>query len=266
MTGEPPALIPARMVNEFSYCPRLFHIEWVQARFAGNADTVDGAYHHRVVDHPTGGRADGQPFHATSVLLSSPGLGLIGKADIIEGDGRTVVPVDYKRGHVPTNAQRSFEPERVQLCVLGLILRDQGMRCEYGEIHYLASKTRVRVEFTDELVSRTRELLCALRVVASHDVPPPPLIDSPKCPRCSLVGLCLPDETNELSERTTQPARRLLPADSAARPLYVTVQGAVVGKSGARVEVSAQGETLASVRLRDVSQVCVFGNALTRHH
>ncbi len=261
MTGEPPALIPARMVNEFSYCPRLFHIEWVQARFAENADTVDGSYHHRVVDHPTGGLATGQqPFRATSVLLSSPSLGLTGKADIVEGDGRTVVPVDYKRGHVPTNAERSFEPERVQLCVLGLLLRDQGMRCEYGELHYLASRTRVRVDFTDELVSRTRELLTALLAVASQDTPPPPLIDSPKCPRCSLVGLCLPDETNELSERSTRPARRLLPADSAARPLYVNTHGAVVGKSGARVEVTL-GETLASVRLRDVSQVCVFGNA-----
>ena len=24
---------------------------------------------------------------------------------------------------------------------------------------------------------------------------PPPLIDSPKCPGCSLVGICMPDET-----------------------------------------------------------------------
>ena len=29
---------------------------------------------------------------------------------------------------------------------------------------------------------------------------PAPLVDSPKCPRCSLVGICLPDETNWLHE------------------------------------------------------------------
>ncbi len=43
-----PDLVPARMVNEFAYCPRLFYLEWVQARFADNADTVDGRFQHRV--------------------------------------------------------------------------------------------------------------------------------------------------------------------------------------------------------------------------
>jgi CRISPR-associated protein Cas1 len=47
---EVPDLVPARMVNEATYCPRLFHLEWVQSRFADNADTVDGRYQHRVVD------------------------------------------------------------------------------------------------------------------------------------------------------------------------------------------------------------------------
>ena len=31
-------LLPARMVNEFVYCPRLFYIEWVQGRFADDDD------------------------------------------------------------------------------------------------------------------------------------------------------------------------------------------------------------------------------------
>lgn len=30
----PPDLIPARMLNEFSYCPRLCYLEWVQGEFA----------------------------------------------------------------------------------------------------------------------------------------------------------------------------------------------------------------------------------------
>ena len=32
-------LLPARMVNEFVYCPRLFFLEWVEARFAESDDT-----------------------------------------------------------------------------------------------------------------------------------------------------------------------------------------------------------------------------------
>lgn len=256
-----PDLVPARMLNEFSYCQRLFYIEWVQARFAANEDTVDGAYRHRRVDRESGEVREDAPFKATSVTLSSQALGLIARADLITGDGETVVPVDYKRGPLPDNDERSFEPERVQLCAIGLLLREEGHQCEYGEIYYAGSRTRVRVDFSEELVARTRELLSHVADVASKDVAPPPLVDSPKCPRCSLVGLCLPDEANALTERSQLPPRRLLPRDSAAKPLYVTKHGAYVGKSGERVVVKLKGEELASVRLRDVSQVCLVGNA-----
>lgn len=256
-----PELVPARMLNEFSYCQRLFYMEWVQARFAHNEDTVDGAYRHRRVDRESGEMREDAPFKATSVTLSSQALGLIAKADLISGDGETVVPVDYKRGPIPDNEERSFEPERVQLCVIGLLLREEGHQCDHGELYYVASRTRVRVEFTEELIARTRDLLNQAIAVAAKDVAPPPLVDSPKCPRCSLVGLCLPDEANALTERSELPPRRLLPRDSAAKPLYITKHGAVVGKSGERVVVKLKGEELASVRLRDISQVCVVGNA-----
>lgn len=29
MTSPVPDLVPVRMVNEFTYCPRLFFLEWV---------------------------------------------------------------------------------------------------------------------------------------------------------------------------------------------------------------------------------------------
>src|ERR1700694_5015587 len=34
--------LPARMVNEFQYCPRLAYLEWVQGEWAESADTVEG--------------------------------------------------------------------------------------------------------------------------------------------------------------------------------------------------------------------------------
>lgn len=256
-----PELVPARMLNEFSYCPRLFYIEWVQARFVHNEDTFDGSYRHRRVDHESSELREDAPFRATSVTLSSQSLGLVAKADLITGDGERAVPVDYKRGPVPDTEERSFEPERVQLCVVGLLLREQGYTCDYGEIYYASSRTRVRIDFTEELVARTLQLVGELADVAARDIAPPPLLDSPKCPRCSLVGLCLPDETNALAERTEVPPRRLLPSDSDAKPLYVTQHGSYLSKVGERLVVKFDGTELASVRLRDVSQVCLVGNA-----
>lgn len=258
-----PALVPARMVNEYCYCPRLFHLEWVDAQFADNVDTVEGRWHHRKVDTPSGAAPlpdEGEPRVARSVMLSSPRLGLVAKIDLLEADGDAVVPVDTKRGSPPDSPERSWEPERVQLCVQGLILREHGYRCDEGVLYFAGSRQRVRVLLDDALVERTTSIIAELRSLAESAVAPPPLIDSPKCPRCSLVGICLPDEVNALAERTERPPRRLIPREDQGRPLYVNEQGAYVSKDGGRIEVSKKGERLVSVRLLDVSQVCVYGN------
>lgn len=258
-----PEFVPARMVNEFEYCPRLFHLEWVQSRFEDNPDTVEGRYVHRNVD-AGGGRMgdpdDDSPVRkARSVTISSEQLGIIAKADIIEGKGNKVTPVEVKRGRPPKHGP-AWSPELVQICAIGLILQDNGYDCSEGQIFFAESRERVEVPFDEKLVWQTLNVLKELKVVASSPDPPPPLVDSPKCPRCSLVGICLPDETNFLAERSEVPPRRLTPRDSAARPLYVTEQGTRIGVRKGRVTVSQQKEVLQEVRLIDVSQVSIYGN------
>lgn len=258
-----PELVPARMVNEFEYCPRLFYLEWVQARFEDNPDTVDGRFQHRVVDRG-GGRMDDadsdDPVRAArSVTLGSEHLGLIAKADIIEGLDGMVVPIEVKRGSPPAHGP-AWSPELVQICVIGLLLRDNGYRTDRGEIYFAETRQRVSVDFDDDLVSRTLGLINELRQVAIGPDPPPPLVDSPKCPRCSLVGICLPDETNLHTGRSKRPPRRLTPSDSAARPLYVTEQGTMVGLRAGRVVVSKHGDQIEAMRMLDVSQLSVYGN------
>jgi CRISPR-associated protein Cas1 len=262
--GAVPELVPARMVNEFAYCPRLFHLEWVQSRWASNDDTAEGTLAHRAVDHPAGRIPlpddEGEVRRARSVSLSSERLGLSAVVDVVEGVGGAVRPVDTKKGSAPDVPEGAYEPERVQVCVQGLLLREAGYQCDEGVLYFAGDRRRVTVRFDDALVDRTLSLVESLREAASTDVAPPPLVDSPKCPRCSLVGICLPDETNALAGRGSAPPRRLVPRDPAHRPLYVTEQGAVVGRSGGRLEVRRKGELLASSRLIDVSQLCVFGN------
>lgn len=105
-------------------------------------------------------------------------------------------------------------------------------------------------------------ILRQMRVVAAQPQVPPPLMNSPKCPRCSLVGICLPDEVNALRAHQDAPVRprRIVAADPDSRPLYVGEQGSVIGVRGGRVEVSKHGGLLGSMRTIDVSQVCVLGN------
>jgi CRISPR-associated protein Cas1 len=260
-----PDLVPARMVNEFTYCPRLFHLEWVQVQWAESADTAEGSHEHRAVDRP-GGLAplpdEGDIRAARSLQLSSTALGLVAKVDLLEGDGELVRPVDTKRGHPPDNAERSWEPERVQLCVQALLLREAGYRVEEGVLYFAGARQRITVPITEALVARTRELVGELQEVAASELAPEPLVDSKKCPRCSLAGICLPDETNTLAARSDRPARRLLPSEPSARPMYVVEQGVTIGVRSGRVEVTRRGEEtgrLESVRLIDVSQISVYG-------
>ena len=45
-----PEYLPARMLNEYVYCPRLFFYEWVIGVFQENADTLEGKSQHKRVD------------------------------------------------------------------------------------------------------------------------------------------------------------------------------------------------------------------------
>ena len=259
-------MVPARMVNEYQYCPRLAYLEWVQGEWAESADTVEGRHAHRRVNRDGGTMPAphevAEKLHARSVTLSSERLGLIARMDLIESEQERVVPVDYKRGKRPHVKGGAYDPERVQLCVQGLILREHGYRCDEGVLYFVAGRERVRVVFDDELIAATERAVEGLRSVAQGGTIPPPLEDSPKCPRCSLVSICLPDEVNHLallSRHGTAPRPIAVPATDAL-PLYVQARGAKVAKSGETLVVTVDDEKLATARLAETSQVVLMGS------
>jgi CRISPR-associated protein Cas1 len=258
-------LLPARMVNEFAYCPRLFFLEWVDREFEDNHFTVEGRVVHRRVDQgePTAPLQESdQPWRARSVELSAPRLGVTGKLDIVEGEGRLVTPVEVKRGRAPDVPEGAWEPERVQLCLYGLLLRENGYASEQGELYFAGSRKRVTIAFDDALVARTLELVAAAREASRSSVPPPPLVGSSRCQGCSLASLCLPDEVNLLRGTGGDEAPRpMFPARDDAQPLYVQEAGARVGVSGECLQVKGrEGNLLAEAPLVDVSHVALMGN------
>jgi len=284
MTPDIPDQLPARMLNEFTYCPRLFYLEYVQQEWAHSADTLDGRFVHRRVDREEGrvpaaeDLSDQVKLHSRSVLLGSEALGATARVDLIETDEGRVIPVDYKRGRAPEVAEGAYEPERVQLCLQGLLLRENGYTCEEGVLYFASAQERVRVPFTEDLVGRTLALLEEARCVAQAGEIPPPLVNSPKCPRCSLVGICLPDETNilrasqevsgaaaqagcgEPRARTGGESRRLIPARDDRLAVYVQGQGLSVGLKGETLEIRDRGKAVSDARLLDTSQLNLFGN------
>jgi len=263
LTEETPELIPARMLNEFAYCPRLFFLEWVDRLWQGNADTEEGDWRHRRVD-AGGGAAplpeEGELKAARSLELSSETLGITAKLDLVEAaSGGGVIPVDTKKGR-PARDGTSWDADAVQVCAQVLLLREHGYQADRGEIFYAQTRQRVPVEITETLIARTLKIASAARDVAAHPAPPPPLRSSPKCGRCSLAPICMPDELNVLAGREESRPRRLIAADPDAHPLYVTEQGATIGVDGGRLVVSKYREELVSARLIDVLHVSAWGN------
>lgn len=288
-----PDYLPARMLNEFVYCPRLFFYEWVDGVFKHSSDTEDGAFKHERHDRHEDGLpsseqiAEAEDLKVRSVTLSSEKHHLIAKLDLVEADAGRVTPLDYKRGSPRTgdDGPEAWPADLVQICAQALVLRDNGYVCDEGLVFYYGTKQRVRVPITDALVEQTLKALEEAKRVALSGQIPPPLVDSPKCTRCSLVSICLPDETiaalglpasslihdqlalfpdsdqseSRIPDLDPEDVRRLVPARDDLKPLYVTGYTLSVGKSGERLQVKEKGSLVQEVRLNDISQANLFG-------
>ncbi|MGO9010630.1 MAG: CRISPR-associated endonuclease Cas1 [Bryobacteraceae bacterium] len=280
---ELPDYLPARMVNEFAYCPRLFFYEWVEGVFEESVDTVSGAIEHRRVDEKASAlpAADdiAEKIHARSVTLSCERLRVIAKMDLIEAEGGVVTPVDYKHGRPlgGDDGPEMWPSDRAQLAVQGMVLRESGYQCDEGVAYYRKTGQRVRVAFDQTVMAEAEGLIADAWRTALEGQIPIPLEDSPKCPKCSLVGICLPDETRRLfaeegaSEqlglfdiKQRKPVKRevraLMTPRSELRPLYLNSQGVRVGKTGAVLQVKDDKALLQEARLGEICQVNLMGN------
>lgn len=285
-----PDYLPARLVNEYVYCPRLFFYEWVDGLFRESADTLEGKAQHARVDAGKGELAPPEELgeekiHSRSVMLASEQHRLIAKMDLLEIENGRLTPVDYKHGQ-PREGPEGIEvwpADRIQLGVQGLILRDNGYTCDEGLIYYAKTRQRVRVPFEDALMAEVVATASRARRLAEGGEIPPPLEDSPKCVGCSLAGICLPDETNRLREEEGEPeqmtlfgeemgaprrppgragaeVRRLVAARDDLKPVYLNTQGLRAGKSGAVLQVKEKDALRHEFRLNEICQVNLMGN------
>lgn len=253
-----------------------------------------------------------ETIHSRSAMLSSTRLGVVAKMDLVEvkmiargvddlfgrrpGDPggaevQSVTPVDYKAGAPRLGAETNelWDADKMQLGLQILILRDNGYTCDEGVIYYRATKQRVPLRMTSQIEAWIIAKIAEAREVAASPDIPPPLVNSPKCVRCSLAPVCLPDETRLLAEdrththldtlrATATPAsqrpgvpapvgaaatttpRRLIAARDDERALYLNTQGCRIGIKSERLIVKEGDSVLDEIRLNDVTHVALFGN------
>jgi CRISPR-associated protein Cas1 len=276
-------LVPLRALNEYVYCPRLHHLMYVQGIFVDSPDTIEGAAQHRRAERrrPRGKRQspsegethleEASPWSQppAQLHLGSAELELVGKLDALRIEDGSYVPVEYKRGAAPS-ADRPIEyagvslpsgawpGDQIQVAAQVMLLEANGYPSRHGLLHYRASHTTVHVAVDDDL-RRLVKLVAERARAAVQQSMPAPLVDSPKCVRCSLAPVCLPEETNALLHRIEEP-RRIIPGRDDAGCLYLVTPGTRVGLSGEGLVITVPDAGDHRVLLKDVASVMVMGN------
>ncbi len=209
-----------------------------------------------------------RPQLVRSLVLTSERLGLTATLDLAEINGNVAVPVEYRKGRPRRNG--SSQPEEavdelmeeprlipgpepwptdhVQLGLQVLLLEDTGYTVPEAYLYYAAERLRLRVEVDDSLRHEAlAELEAAKRTAEGQR--PPPLVNDPRCPRCSLQPICLPDEINHQRLTTLTPDGQPIDQKMAPRKLWPPRDDGihvVLQREGIRIGVRGQ-----SIRITD---------------
>jgi len=286
MTEE--SLWPARHVAEYAYCPRLFYYMEVEGLFLPNSDTEQGLSVHRQVDRPSMLSADSQaeppdpdrPRVVRSLALSSNRLGLTATLDLAELAGQNAVPVEYRKGRPKRSAMawpsadsgdveepsaappEAWPADRVQVGLQAILLEEAGYTVHQAVIYYAAEKLRLKVPVTGALKDEALATLEAARRCAEGPRPLP-LVNDPRCVRCSLQPICLPDEVNQ--QRAAEPSdeltpRKIWPPRDDGIHIVAQTDGVRVGIRGMALRITDKdGATVREIPLAGVESLSLLG-------
>jgi CRISPR-associated exonuclease Cas4 len=188
-------LIPISALSHVYYCERRYALVHLEQLWAENRFTAEGeVLHERVhAEHHESRKSFRQEY---GMPVRSLEWGLIGKCDLVElwyaGDGaRQVCPVEFKRGREKEN-----DVDRVQLCAQVLCLEEMlKVNIESGQLYYLQEHRRNDVIIDNALREKTIALIGTIRELEKNGVTPHAEYAKQKCDRCSLVDLCMPQNT-----------------------------------------------------------------------
>ena len=273
------SLWPARNVAEYAYCPRLFYLMEVEGLHLPSTDTELGNRVHRRADQPSNesvaqaaGNGDA-PKVVRSMTLTSTKHGLTATLDLAEIKGKVAIPVEYRKGKprhlfvADDDSRGNVEPwptDRVQVGLQGILLEEAGYRVPHAVLYYAAEKRRVSIAFNGELKAEALATLESARM-CSRGARPLPLVNDPRCPRCSLLPICVPDEINSLRatpEGTTEVSpRKIWPARDDGIHVIAQQDGTKVGVRGASLRITEKGgKKLKELPLAGVESLSLLGS------
>jgi CRISPR-associated protein Cas1 len=206
--------------------------------------------------------------------LASERIGVRGEIDLVEVTDGTVVVVEAKHGHAPRYGDHrwgehelpyaAWPADVAQVALYMALLRDADIPCDEARIYYRGSRKSATVAWGPALEAFAQAVVGEARRVAAQPVAPAPLLDSPKCPGCSLHEICLPDEHHALQadrEGADRPAqlRRIVPGRDDRAVVHVLTPGTTVRKDGDALVVAPRKGDAERFLLKDVGHLALFG-------
>lgn len=203
---EEPDAIPLSALQHWAYCPRQCALIHLEQAFDDNLHTLRGNALHARVDQP-GLQTERGRRVARALPLWHDELGLIGKADVVEFDGQTPYPVEYKQGS-RHKAPDIAACDEIQLAAQALCLQAMtGIPVPEGAIFYASSKRRQPVPITPALHESVEAATLAVRELLALQRLPPPLqgeAAQQRCKGCSLHDRCQPEAAGSQALRSAQ--------------------------------------------------------------
>ena len=246
--------IPLSQINTYVFCPRRFYYESVEGHQVVNDHVEEGKIKHARVDTEMKDRNERGAQVSRRQYLASETLGVSGFLDLIEEKKGVTYPVEYKKA-----GTGDWLNDKVQLCLQGMLLEESaGVAVPHGYIYYIGSKRRRKVVFDDELRQTSRDFVARAESLLRTRKIPEPVHDN-RCNGCSVRKICLPDEVAYLHELDDRP-KRIKPVLGIDNVLYVDEQGCALKKTGERLLVVKEGETIRDIPLIHLGQVVLCGN------
>lgn len=198
---EDDKLIPLSYISQYCYCKRRVGLLMLEQQWNDSVDTAKGTMEHNNV-HTSGQVKRSDICTITDMQVISRKMNLAGKCDAVEaiedengvglgfiGNGHyRLYPIEYKHGKL-----RSEEEYELQLCGQAMCLEEMfSCQIEKGAIFYISSHRRKEIILTEKMREKVEEISNDLMLMLESSKVPE-AVSSPKCMRCSLKDICMPE-------------------------------------------------------------------------
>lgn len=187
-------------IQHFAFCRRQWALAYIELQWQENVRTVEGKLMHEKAHDSSGGEKRGDIIISRAMPVHSREMGVSGECDIVEFHrnstgipiaGREglfdIVPVEYKRGEPKKNDVDILQLTAQALCLEEMLC----CRIPFGYLYYGETRRRKKIEFTEEIRCKTRDVFQEMHKYYDRRYTPKAR-RTKSCNACSLGNICLP--------------------------------------------------------------------------